>query len=171
LARASFEGGLKEGVTGNLTFQTFNPGELAKKVLLGGGVTAGAMATYELFEIAKRDPKILESVVGWGPLFIIAVVVIVVVDRNFGQMIALGRDNVQAQQRMSDAMEKIAEKDDRQAEELRRLTSYNGLQTEKIMKRLDRQDYWLVQIAEVTKIRLRVEVEPGDEAKAKGASA
>jgi hypothetical protein len=146
-------------------------GELVKKIVFGGGVTAGAMATYELFEIAKRDPKILESVVGWGPLFIIAVVVIVVVDRNFGQMIALGRDNVQAQQRMSDAMEKIAEKDDRQAEELRRLTSYNGLQTEKIMKRLDRQDYWLVQIAEVTKIRLRVEVEPGDEAKAKGASA
>jgi hypothetical protein len=134
--------------------------ELAKKVVLGGGVSAGAIATYELFEIAKKDPHLLQAVIGWGPLFIIAVVAIVVVDRNFGQMIQLGRDNVQAQQRMSEAMEKIADKDDRQAQKLETLSSYSALQSEKVLnhldaqgRRLDQHGYLLAQISEVLRGR------------------
>lgn len=140
---------------------------------MGSGISAGALIAYEAIDVARRDPDTLRTVLSWGPVFVIAVIVLFMVDRNFGQIIAIGKENVQAQQKMADAMNEIADKDDRQAEELRRLTSYNAVQSERIMKRMDRQDYWLAQIAEVTKIRLRPE--PTDSVlgseRAKGASA
>ena len=133
--------------------------ELVKKLLLGSGVTAGAVLTYQLFELAKKDPRLLEQVVNWGPLFVIGVIALTMIDRNFSQMIQVSRENVLAQQQMSAAMEKIADKDDRQSEEMRRLTSYNAVQAGKIMERLDHQDEMLRRIADA------------QDTKAKGASA
>lgn len=155
-----------------MTVLGYKADELVKKLLLGSGVTAGAILTYQLFELAKKDPKLLEQVVNWGPLFVIGVIALTMIDRNFSQMIQVSRENVLAQQQMSAAMEKIADKDDRQSEELRRLTAYSALQTEKMLRQLDdqtrvlnqvavdqgkqheqlkRHEYWLAQIGERVK--------------------
>ncbi|GEM_PF-3274964 len=183
---------LKEGHGWILTILGFTVGEFVKKVLLGSGVTAGAIATYQLFEIAKKDPRALETVLGWGPIFVIAVALIFMVDRRLGMGIEALQNNAVAQERMSDAMQRIAEKDDREAEELKRLVSYNALQSDKVLARMDdhtrvlnqvvvdqgkhaeqlkRQEFYLAQIGEqVKRSKTAIELDvPAD--RARGAKA
>jgi hypothetical protein len=113
--------------------------ELLKKVATGGGIGAGAIAIYELLEIAKHEPRLLESVISWGPVFALAIVGMLLVDRRVGDGVQALKDNALAQQRMSDAVSKIADKDDRQAEKLETLTSYSALQSEKVLNHLETQ--------------------------------
>jgi len=154
--------------------------ELVKKIALGGGMTAGAVVTYELFELAKSNPRVLEIALSWGPLFVIVVLGMILIDRRVGDGVSALKENARAQQQMSDAMQKIAERDDRQAERLETLINYSALQSEKVLNaleeqrdRLDRHSYFLAQIGEVVKIRIpATELAVAEQAnKAKGASA
>jgi hypothetical protein len=109
------------------------------RVLLGGtGVGTSAVIAYELIGALKSEPKLLiETLAHWGPWFVIGVIGVVALDRNVSQLIQLGRDNVQAQQRMADAMQQLAEKDDRKSERQDLLMSTIGSQMEKILERFE----------------------------------
>lgn len=164
-----------------MTGLSLSGAELAKKVLLGGSVSAGAVVAYELLEIAKKNPAVLLSIVNWGPLFAIVLALIFLVDRRLGMGIEALQNNARAQQSMSDAVQKIAEKDDREGEELKRLTSFNAMQSEKVLRAVEdltrvtnqvavdqgkqaqqllKHEFWLAQIGERVKVSAQEAAEP-----------
>jgi hypothetical protein len=111
-------------------------------VLLGGGVGAGAMIAYEL---AEREPKaLIETFQHWGAQSLIALVALVIASQLGGrfidlgeQMLQVGRENSASQQKLADAVQELANRDDREKEEQRRLLSYVGSQQEKILTAID----------------------------------
>lgn len=117
-------------------------GDALKKLLFGSGsLGAGAAVAWFVIDLLRAEPKLAIQIVGqWGPGFVLVVILLYFVDRNFGQMIQLQREHVVAQQEMSAAVRQIADKDDRQAEEQRRLTGYLGSQQEKILIYLEGQN-------------------------------
>jgi type II secretory pathway component PulM len=108
--------------------------ELLKKFALGGGVSAGGATVLVLYELAKKDPTLLQQVVGWGPMFVALVIVILVI---VNPMIQNQRDGTKAMQEMADAVRAIATKDDRQAEQLQTLAAYNATQSERMLRHLE----------------------------------
>lgn len=122
-------------------------------VLLGGGLGAGATIALVL---ADKEPKLLiQTFFAWGPASLIGLVAIVLVGQGvskgftsvmeFGdKMLQVGRENAASarenaasQQRLADAVNAIAKKDDQEAYEQRVLMGHIGTQTEKILTRFD----------------------------------
>jgi hypothetical protein len=111
-------------------------------LLLGGGMGAGAIIAYEL---AEREPKaLIETFQHWGAQSLIGLVALVVVSQLGGRfidlgesMLQVGRDNASSQQKLADAVQELANRDDREKEEQRRLLSFVGSQQEKILVAID----------------------------------
>ena len=111
-------------------------------LLLGGGMGAGAIIAYEL---AEREPKaLIETFQHWGAQSLIGLVALVIASQLGGRfidlgesMLQVGRENSASQQKLADAVQELANKDDREKEEQRRLLSFVGSQQEKIMLALD----------------------------------
>jgi hypothetical protein len=111
-------------------------------LLMGGGMGAGAIIAYEL---AEREPKaLIETFQRWGAASFLVLVALVIASQIGGRVIDLGesmlqvgRDNAVSQQKLADAVQELANRDDREKEEQRRLLSFVGSQQEKIMLALD----------------------------------
>jgi hypothetical protein len=111
-------------------------------LLLGGGMGAGAIIAYEL---AEREPKaLIETFQHWGAASLIGLVALVLLSQtsqrlmDFGEkMLQVGRDNSASQQKLADAVQELANRDDREKEEQRRLLSFVGSQQEKILVAID----------------------------------
>lgn len=101
-----------------MTIGTLSGAELVKKLVLGGSVSAGAVLAYELLEIARRDPKVIEAVVSWGPMFAIAICGMLIVDRRIGSGVEALNANASAQQKLADAVQQIAQRDDERQREM-----------------------------------------------------
>jgi hypothetical protein len=96
-------------------------------VLLGGGVGAGATIALVL---ADKEPKLLiQTFFAWGPWSLIGLVGLVLLSQgaskgftrvmDFGEkLLQVGRDNATSQQRLADAVNQIAQKDDERAREM-----------------------------------------------------
>jgi hypothetical protein len=110
--------------------------------LLGGG--AGCALTILLVLAEKEPGAIVGTLRQWGPASLIGMIAVALASRAFDQVVDVGRQIVassaqtaQSQQSLADAVNRIANKDDREREEQRRLLSYIGTQQEKILERLD----------------------------------
>jgi hypothetical protein len=97
-------------------------GKVGKFLLLGAiGAGVGASAIQVVYELAKQRPEaVIAALSYWGPLFPIAAGLLFVVDRRFGQYADISRESAKAQQQMADAIQAIAQKDDRQTERMAR---------------------------------------------------
>jgi hypothetical protein len=96
-------------------------------VLIGGGVGAGVTVALIL---AQKEPKLLiETFAHWGAPSLIGLVAVVLVGQGvatgftkvmeFGaQMLEVGRENASSQQRLADAVNQIAQRDDERAREM-----------------------------------------------------
>lgn len=97
------------------------------QLLLGGGVGAGATIALVL---ADKEPKLLiQTFFAWGPASLIGLVAVVLVSSgiskgftrvmDFGEkLLQVGRDNATSQQKLADAVNQIAQKDDERAREM-----------------------------------------------------
>ena len=122
-------------------------------LLLGGGVGAGAMIAYEL---AEREPKaLIETFQHWGALSFLILVGMVLLSQGAGRVLDLGQrmlastekngermlasteKNAEGMQKLADAVQALANRDDREKEEQRRLLSFVGSQQEKILAAMD----------------------------------
>jgi hypothetical protein len=93
------------------------------KLFQGAGLTGGAVGVYEFFEFVKANPTpSLSLLKEFGPIFVIAVILILLVNRLIGVM----EKSATSSQEMADAVRAIADKDDRQAERLELMTQYNS---------------------------------------------
>src|SRR5579871_4309139 len=112
--------------------------------LLAGGAGAGAGLMIAL-ALSTREPKaVIDAVSHFGGAWALGLVALLVANQNFGkfmemgaQMIQVQKDNTAAAQELANAVRQIAEKDDRERVEQRRLISFVGTQQEKILERLD----------------------------------
>lgn len=122
-----------------------------KVLTAGGGVGAGTVVMLALVRIFESDPALISqamsALVQWGPLFAIAVGILVVGDRRFGQMTAIQKDNSQqmvaaakesaeAQQKMADAVTQLAERDDRRQQKLEIEIGYVGTKMDQVLNEL-----------------------------------
>ena len=101
--------------------------EKLPELLMGGGLGAGVTIALVL---AEKEPKLLiQTFFAWGPASLIGLVAIVLVGTgmskgftrvmDFGeQLLQVGRDNALSQQRLADAVNQIAQKDDERAREM-----------------------------------------------------
>jgi hypothetical protein len=111
-------------------------------LLLGTSMGAGATIAYVL---AEKEPRaLIETFQHWGAQAFLGMVALVVFSQvstrviDVGaQMVQVGRDNATAQQKLADAVQELANRDDREKEEQRRLLSYVGSQQEKILRAID----------------------------------
>jgi len=116
-------------------------GELLKHLLTGGVISAGSVMAYALWHLVESQPQLVLQVVnGWGPLAAIAIGGMLLVDRRFGQVLDVQRDSTSAHQKLADAVKELADRDDHEREEQRRLLSFVGSQQEKILLKLDQVD-------------------------------
>jgi hypothetical protein len=76
----------------------------------------------------------------WGPNFILGLLIVAVIGGLLSQVVEISRDGVAAQRQMAEAMGKIAEKDDRQLQEMQTLVAFTAQQSERLNNRLDGTD-------------------------------
>ncbi|HEX4039063.1 MAG TPA: hypothetical protein VHX37_13465 [Acidobacteriaceae bacterium] len=102
----------------------------------------------EGLRLLESDPNQAFALLrAWGPNFFIGLVIVLIVGSLLNQLMEISRDGVQAQRQMAEAMTQIAAKDDRQAEEVRRLTVYASRELGVIAERMDKQDEVMRQVA------------------------
>jgi hypothetical protein len=107
-------------------------------LFFGGGAGAGVMIVYLL---VQKEPRLaLEVIKSWGAPAMLGLVAMVLVDRGFRNLIQVGRENAVAQQRLADAVQEIASRDNAEAVQQRAIMDHVATQTEKILTRLDELD-------------------------------
>jgi hypothetical protein len=152
-------------------------GEEAKTVsfswmrhMVAPGVLAGVLAiTAQFFRLMNAQPKeALELLGHWGPNFLLGILVVAIVGGLLSQVIEISRDGVAAQKEMAQAMTRVAEKDDRQLQEIQTLAAYNAQESTRMHQRFDSTERLLLHISG------QLGIAPPDEetvkARAKGAS-
>ena len=106
---------------------------IARNLAKGGGVSIGAAVLWMAFSILKADPKdafpLLEV---WGPKAVGTIVVIYVVYDVVKIVLNLVSRMVRSVEKMAVAQQKLADKDDRQVQEMQTLTAYTAQQSEKM---------------------------------------
>ena len=113
-----------------------------KAIEIVGG--AGVGATIALTLIDKEHHYIVETFRAWGAPALLGLVALLLVSQGASRVLDLGeqilpvlRENAASQQRLADAVNAIAKKDDQEAYEQRVLMGHIGTQTEKILTRFD----------------------------------
>ena len=101
--------------------------ELLKKLFLGGGMSAGAAIAWGVFEMLRDNPRDAFSLLrAWGPWAIVTMFAMYAVYDLSKKALSIGKRGVIAVEALSTAVKQIAEKDDRQIQELQTLTSYTS---------------------------------------------
>lgn len=122
-------------------------------------VGAALGLTMEFFGLLKLDPRsALELLRSWGPNFFIGMLIAVILGGLMSQVIDISRDGVSAQRQMAEAISKIAEKDDRQLQEIQTLQAYTAQQSDRLHRRYGQMSRTLQLIAG----RMRISVEEMD---------
>ncbi len=95
-------------------------------VLATTGIVGGSSVIVAIADIIKSDPALskmaAQTITQWGPLFVLFAAVLYLNDRRFGQFISnqnesqkahldVQRDHAAAQQKMADAVHRLAERD------------------------------------------------------------
>jgi hypothetical protein len=107
------------------------------------GAAGGSFAVVLAAMLAK--PELAFGLArSFGPVFVVTIAVLYVMDRWFSRGIEAFRENTEVQRQgaaanesLAGAVRQIAERDDKEAEITRREIRYIGGQTEKLMERLD----------------------------------
>ncbi len=107
--------------------------ELVKRLALGGGFSVGASVVYGAFRLLRDNPKdafpLLRS---WGPWAIVTLFAIYVIYDITKALLKVAQRGVIAMEQTSVALGHIADKDDRQLQELQTLTSYTSQGIERL---------------------------------------
>lgn len=120
------------------------------KLFQGAGLSGGAVGVYELFEFVKANPTPSLGIVReFGPIFVIAVILVALVNRLIGVM----EKSATSSQEMADAMRQIADKDDRQAERMELLTQYNAQRAQESADSMSKLQDSMSKLHEATRLQ------------------
>lgn len=105
--------------------------------LVLGGSSAG-VAGVLAYELVKSSPAlVIETFKSWGPLSLLCVLGLLVMDRGFRRMVDASEKSSAAQQRLADAVHEIAQRDDYEAAQHRILLGHIGATMEKVLVKLE----------------------------------
>jgi hypothetical protein len=91
-------------------------------ILLAGSAGTGLALTYAAVELMRSEPKafadlVVRAITNWGPLFVLCLVGLFIAN-NWGQkLLEYSAVHSAAQQKMADAMQQIANRDDQASRE------------------------------------------------------
>lgn len=109
-----------------------------KKLLVSGSVVAAIVFYgYELLE--KNPQRGFDLLLQFGPSFLISVFVLIIVWDLLGRGVGYVGKLADSMDRLSSAVDRIAEKDDRQFEEMRRLSQFAAQTAERSFQILSTQ--------------------------------
>lgn len=91
---------------------------------VGGLVTGLVIVFFKLFD--KQPVLAIDLLKAWGPNFLLGLVVLAVIAGLMSRLMDISLAGVQAQGKMAEAMTRIAEKDDRQIQEIQTLTTFTA---------------------------------------------
>jgi hypothetical protein len=111
-------------------------GGVGQAILMGGGLMGGGTIVFSAFELIRSEPeKAFKLLHDWGPWCFLCIVITVIVGKigtrcldllqTFGVRIADAMDS------QAEAMQKMADKDDRNLQEMQTLTSLTAQRSEK----------------------------------------
>jgi hypothetical protein len=134
------------------------------------GVLAAVLAiTAQFFRLMNAQPKEgLELLEHWGPNFLLGILIVAIVGGLLSQVVEISRDGVSAQNKMAEAMTRVAEKDDRQLQEIQTLAAYNAQESTRMHQRFDSTERLLLHIS--TQLGIAAPEERDAKAMAKGAN-
>jgi hypothetical protein len=111
---------------------------IIRALLAGSTATIGGVMVWMGARSITSEPRLFMTIVGqWGPLFVIIVLFMYGLHVRSGQLFMLIRDNTQAAQKMADAVEHWATRDDREQQKQSDLLTHVARQQEKMMIALD----------------------------------
>jgi hypothetical protein len=102
---------------------------------LGASAGAGLLLAYSLIESEPR--LVIETFRGWGPMSLLCVIALVMIDRGFRGMVGAVKESSTAQQRLADAVNSIAQRDNYEAEQQKILLGHIGTTMEKVLIKLE----------------------------------
>ncbi|HEY4358260.1 MAG TPA: hypothetical protein VGN16_21115 [Acidobacteriaceae bacterium] len=106
--------------------------EIAKRVALGGGWSMGAAIVYGAYSLLHNNPReAFPLLISWGPRAIFAMIALFVVYDLAKFFLNIVKRGVIAMEHTAVALQRVGDKDDRQAQETRTLTAYTSQQSER----------------------------------------
>jgi gas vesicle protein len=124
----------------NLSFNNAASPAWLKQLLFPSAIGAVTGIVVEFFRLLDSQPKdSIELLKSWGPSFLLGILVIAVIGKLLTQMLDISRDGVAAQTQMAEAIGRIAEKDDRQFDEMRRMSQYSAQMSERVVELISDQ--------------------------------
>jgi hypothetical protein len=106
--------------------------------LTGASLGVGGLFGMVLASLLKSRPdQFIGLLNSFGPVFLLVVAGLWLVDRHAPPFIQAQRENAAATQKLADSVQAIAQKDDRQTERLAREISFVGSQMEKLLTGVD----------------------------------
>lgn len=124
------------------------PTEMFRRILFGGGAATGVAILYGFVRLMEQDPKdgfaLLRQ---WGPWFLIALVAMYFTWDLGKRVLTSMATLADGMQTLSASVKVIADKDDRQYDEMRRMSQYSAQQSERFMSLLLEQGEQLKSIS------------------------
>jgi hypothetical protein len=112
--------------------------DFAKIAIFGGSAGVGFILAQAAYKLAESQPSaVVEVVRGWGPLGVIGIVGMVLVDRRWAQSIEAHGKVAESQQVLAVAVQKIADKDDQRIREQELVLDHLSKTNEKIFTTLE----------------------------------
>lgn len=106
--------------------------QAAQRAAVGGGLTVGIAVVLAALDVVKQNPKdAFPLLMAWGPKAIGTILLIYVVYDVVKIALNLASRGVRSIEKLAVAQQRLADKDDRQVQEMQTLTSYTAQQSEK----------------------------------------
>ena len=145
-----------------------------RKLIVPGmvGLMAGiVLQFFKLFD--ARPEQAIELLKSWGPGSLLGTLALAVIAGLLSQLMDVARDGVAAQRLMADSMGRIADKDDRQIQEIQTLSSFTAQESRGTRQQLGEVAVELRRNSEYVRqlVDKLSERELGKDEQAKGASA
>jgi methyl-accepting chemotaxis protein len=111
--------------------------EIFKRIALGGGWSVGAAVVFGAFQLLRSNPTdAFPLLKAWGPWAIVTIVALYVFYDLVRILMGIGNQLVQSVEKLAVAQQQLADKDDRQTQEMQTLTSYTAQQTERLAAKI-----------------------------------
>jgi hypothetical protein len=119
----------------NIGSLTTGSKELMRHAVLGGSMGVGGMIAWKLVE---NDPHaIIDTFRTWGPLSLLCVLGLVMVNSGFRSMVEAAKESSAAQQRLADAVNSIANKDSYETQQQKIVLDHVATTLERVLVKLE----------------------------------
>ena len=108
-----------------------------KTLVIAGTGGAGGVLGIAVLDLVRSQPQMVLTLFReWGPLALIVMIGMLVADRRLGESNQVSREMAASMQKLADATNRIAEKDDERARELELAVGVMARDTSEVLSRV-----------------------------------